>query len=62
MLWKTGDGSIIDGLGPDGISAVTVDLARRAGRLQTGYVYHYAFMMLIGVVGLVTWYLITFKG
>ncbi len=62
LLWKTGDGSIIDGLGPDGLSAVTVDLARRAGKLQTGYVYHYAFMMLIGVVGLVTWYLITFKG
>ena len=57
LLWKGGDGVIIDGLGPNGLAAVTVGLARRAGRLQTGYVYHYAFAMLIGVVGLITWYL-----
>jgi len=57
-LWKTGDGAIIDGLGPDGISAATRELAREASRLQTGYVYHYAFAMLIGVVALVTWYLL----
>ncbi|MBI1776892.1 MAG: NADH-quinone oxidoreductase subunit L [Proteobacteria bacterium] len=56
-LWKAGDGAIIDGLGPDGFAAVTRDLARRAGRLQTGYVYHYAFAMLIGVVVLVSFYL-----
>jgi len=57
-LWKTGDGMIIDGLGPDGIAAATRELAREASRLQTGYVYHYAFAMLIGVVALVTWYLL----
>jgi NADH-quinone oxidoreductase subunit L len=57
-LWKTGDGTIIDGLGPDGISAATRELAREASRLQTGYVYHYAFAMLIGLVALITWYLI----
>jgi NADH-quinone oxidoreductase subunit L len=56
-LWKGGDGAVIDGLGPDGLAATTVGVARRAGRLQTGYVYHYAFAMLIGVVLLVTWYL-----
>jgi NADH-quinone oxidoreductase subunit L len=56
-LWKGGDGYVIDGFGPDGLSAMTIRLARRAGRLQTGYVYHYAFAMLIGVVGLVSWYL-----
>ncbi|HEY4161588.1 MAG TPA: NADH-quinone oxidoreductase subunit L [Dongiaceae bacterium] len=58
ILWKGGDGAIIDGLGPDGISQVTVDLARRAGKMQSGYVYHYAFAMLIGVVALVSWYLV----
>ena len=61
----SGDGEIvkiIDGLGPDGISQVTVDLARRAGKLQTGYVYHYAFAMMIGVVALVSWYLVAFRG
>jgi NADH-quinone oxidoreductase subunit L len=57
-LWKTGDGKVIDGLGPDGIAATTRELAREASRLQTGYVYHYAFAMLIGVVALITWYLI----
>ena len=62
ILWKGGDGAIIDGLGPDGISQVTVDLAKRASKLQTGYVYHYAFAMLIGVVALVSWYLVAFRG
>ena len=57
-LWKTGDGVIIDGFGPDGVAAATRELAREASRLQTGYVYHYAFAMLIGVVALVTWYLL----
>jgi len=57
-LWKTGDGTLIDGLGPDGISTATRELAREASRLQTGYVYHYAFAMLIGVVALISWYLI----
>jgi len=56
-FWKSGDGAVIDGVGPDGVAAATRDLARRAGRLQTGYVYHYAFAMLIGVVALVSWYL-----
>jgi NADH-quinone oxidoreductase subunit L len=57
MLWLGGDGAIIDRLGPDGIAAATIRLARRASALQTGYVYHYAFAMLIGVVVLITWYL-----
>src|SRR4051812_14294738 len=62
ILWKGGDGAIIDGLGPDGISKVTVNLAGRASKLQTGYVYHYAFAMMIGVVALVSWYLFAFRG
>ncbi|MBT6136750.1 MAG: NADH-quinone oxidoreductase subunit L [Rhodospirillaceae bacterium] len=57
-LWKGGDGAIIDGFGPDGISAVARVLAGRAGRLQTGYVYHYAFAMLIGVIGFVSWFVL----
>jgi NADH-quinone oxidoreductase subunit L len=56
-LWKEGDGSIIDGLGPDGIASLARNIAQRASALQSGYVYHYAFAMLIGVVALVTWYL-----
>jgi NADH-quinone oxidoreductase subunit L len=57
-LWKGGDGAVIDGLGPDGISAFTRTLSVRASRLQTGYLYHYAFVMLIGVVVLVSYYLL----
>jgi NADH-quinone oxidoreductase subunit L len=56
VLWKGGDGKIIDGLGPDGLSAIVVRLAKRASVLQSGYVYHYAFAMLIGVAALVTYF------
>jgi NADH-quinone oxidoreductase subunit L len=56
-LWRSGDGTVIDGLGPNGVAAVTRDLAHQASRLQTGYLYHYAFAMMIGLVALVTWYL-----
>ena len=61
-LWKSGDGAVIDGVGPDGIAAATLGVAKRASRLQSGYVYHYAFAMLIGVVALVTWYLYGLAG
>ena len=56
-LWKEGDGTLIDGVGPDGIAAVAKSFARRASALQSGYVYHYAFAMLIGVAAIVTWFL-----
>ncbi len=57
VLWKRGDGSIIDGLGPDGVSARVLDVTGRVVRLQTGYLYHYAFVMLIGVAALLTWFM-----
>ena len=57
MLWKYGDGWMIDGLGPDGVSARVLDVTRGVVRLQTGYLYHYAFAMLIGVAALITWFL-----
>ena len=55
FLWKRGDGWLIDGFGPNGISARVVDITNRVVRLQTGYIYHYAFVMLIGIAALVTW-------
>ncbi len=58
LFWKGGDGRIIDGLGPDGVSARVIDVAGRVVRLQTGFVYHYAFAMLIGVAVIITWYLL----
>ena len=57
FLWRTGDGRIIDGLGPDGVAARVIDVTRGVVRLQSGYVYHYAFAMLIGVAALITYYL-----
>ncbi len=57
LLWKGGDGVMIDGFGPDGVSARVLDVARNSVRLQTGYVYHYAFAMLLGAAALTTWYL-----
>jgi NADH-quinone oxidoreductase subunit L len=57
FLWKVGDGYIIDGFGPDGVSARVLDVTRNVVRLQTGYLYHYAFAMLIGVAGLITWFI-----
>jgi NADH-quinone oxidoreductase subunit L len=57
LFWKGGDGVIIDGFGPDGVSARVLDVARNSVRLQTGYVYHYAFAMLLGAAALTTWYL-----
>jgi NADH-quinone oxidoreductase subunit L len=59
FLWKVGDGLIIDGLGPDGIAARVLDATRGAVRLQSGYLYHYAFAMLIGVVALATWFVLS---
>ncbi len=56
-LWKRGDGFVIDGFGPDGVSARVLDVTRNVVRLQTGYLYHYAFVMLIGVAALITWFL-----
>jgi NADH-quinone oxidoreductase subunit L len=58
FLWKRGDGTVIDGLGPDGIAARVLDASRGAVRLQTGYVYHYALAMLLGVVALATWFMV----
>ncbi len=56
IFWRIGDGKLIDGLGPDGISSTVLKAARRASLLQSGYLYHYAFAMLIGVAVLVTFY------
>jgi len=62
FLWKKGDGSVIDGFGPDGVSARVLDVTRNVVRLQTGYLYHYAFAMLIGVAGLITWFIFGLGG
>jgi NADH-quinone oxidoreductase subunit L len=57
FLWKFGDGTIIDGIGPDGVAARVLDGSKQAVRIQSGYVYHYAFAMLVGVVLIATWFI-----
>ncbi len=62
LFWKIGDQRLIDGFGPNGFAAATLAGAKRIIRLQTGYLYHYAFAMLIGLVGFVTWLLFNGPG
>ena len=62
FLWLRGDRDTIDGFGPDGMSAMVMRVSAMAARLQSGFVFHYAFAMLIGVVVLVTWYYFRFGG
>jgi NADH-quinone oxidoreductase subunit L len=62
FLWKKGDGFVIDGFGPDGVSARVLDITRNVVKIQTGYLYHYAFAMLIGVAGLITWFMFGLGG
>ncbi|GIU66104.1 NADH-quinone oxidoreductase subunit L [Candidatus Phycosocius spiralis] len=52
FFWKIGDGKIIDGLGPNGIAGTLNFGSKKAVKIQSGYVYHYAFLMLIAVVAL----------
>ncbi|MBT6037482.1 MAG: NADH-quinone oxidoreductase subunit L [Kordiimonadaceae bacterium] len=56
ILWKRGDEDIIDRYGPDGVSAAVVRVAEKFKKLQTGYLYHYAFAMLIGLSAFVSWF------
>ncbi|MEZ5994494.1 MAG: NADH-quinone oxidoreductase subunit L [Hyphomonadaceae bacterium] len=50
IFWKWGDQKAIDGLGPDGVAASSRFVSRNLRRLQTGFVYHYSFLMLIAAV------------
>jgi NADH-quinone oxidoreductase subunit L len=50
LFWKVGDQKIIDGFGPNGIAALLNFGSRLAVRIQSGFVYHYAFLMLIAAV------------
>ena len=55
FFWKWGDQGTIDRFGPDGISSSIISGARRLGAVQTGYLYHYAFAMIIGIALFVSW-------
>ena len=54
-LWTRGDGAIIDGLINGVAMGIIPRLTRFAGRVQSGYLFHYAFAMVLGIVGLLIW-------
>ena len=56
FLWVKGDKQTIDAFGPDGLSGLVLNGSNNLSKLQSGYVYHYAFAMMIGVVMLLSWY------
>ena len=55
IFWKKGDIGIIDKFGPDGISKLIKIISNKTGRLQTGFIYDYAFVMLLGLSILLTY-------
>ena len=55
FFWKKGDVGTIDRFGPDGISKLIKIISNKAGKLQTGFIYDYAFVMLIGLSILLTY-------
>jgi NADH-quinone oxidoreductase subunit L len=55
LFWVRGDQGLIDGAGPRLLAATTQSMARALGDIQTGYVFHYAFVMMAAVIALVTW-------
>ena len=57
LFWKNGDEKIIDGYGPNGISKIISVSSNYLSRFQSGYLYHYAFAMLGGLVILLTWFI-----
>ncbi len=57
IFYEIGDRKLIDGIGPNGMAALSILTGKQASRLHTGYLYHYAFAMLLGLVALLGWYL-----
>ena len=58
FLWKRGDVKTIDAYGPDGVAKVIKNLSDRASSVQSGYLYHYATVILIGVILIVSFLII----
>ena len=58
FFWKAGDQGTIDRFGPDGLTAVVAQGSVLAKRFQSGLVYSYALVMLIGVAAFATWFMV----
>ena len=60
FFWKKGDEGTIDRFGPNGMSNLVKNISSKSIIIQSGYIYHYAFAMLIGLVVLITWLLLDY--
>ena len=58
FFWKIGDGTIIDGFGPDGLTKLIKSVSDKAVQFQSCFLYHYAFVILIGLSILLTYMMI----
>ena len=58
FLWKFCDGTIIDGFAPDGISSFIKKCSIKATKFQSGFIYQYAFVMLLGFSALLTFLIV----
>ena len=58
FLWQRGDVKTIDAYGPDGVAKVVKNLSDRASRVQSGYLYHYATVILIGLILIISFLII----
>jgi len=58
FLWKFFDVKIIDGFGPDGISSFIKKCSLKASKFQSGFIYQYAFIMLLGFSALLTFLIV----
>ena len=56
IFWKGGDQGIIDRFGPDGLAALSKGIGVKFGRFQSGFVYNYAFVMVIAVIAIISWF------
>ncbi len=61
LLWKKGDEAMIDRFGPDGVAALSYSGSEMTSKTQTGYLYHYAFAMLIGLAVILGYLIRSYK-
>ena len=57
-MWKFFDVKVIDGFGPDGISGIIKKFSIKANKFQSGYIYQYAFIMLLGFSAFLTFLIV----
>jgi len=55
LFWKT-DKHVVDGIGPDGVAKTSLGVAGLLSKFQSGYVFQYALVMMLGLIGLISWF------